>query len=81
MIISGILLLIAVVFIIIVVGINTSMKKENERLVEKNDALYEGIKAHRVWVARLAKMQPVDALEAIRKQDQYNQKAEGDRTY
>lgn len=79
--ILALVLLVAVIFIIIVVGINNSMKKENERLVEKNAALNEGLVANRDWVAKLTKMQPMDALEAIRKQDNHNQKVEADRTY
>jgi hypothetical protein len=74
MIVLALLLLVAVVFIVIVVGINDSMKKENERLVEKNAALNEGLVAGREWIAKHAKMQPMDALEAIRKQDDFNHK-------
>lgn len=79
MMILSLLLLVAVVFIVIVMGINDSMKKENERLVEKNAALYEGLEVNRVWVAKLACLQPLDALKEIRKQDVYNQKKEAEK--
>ncbi|MBE9532556.1 MAG: hypothetical protein IMF04_00395 [Proteobacteria bacterium] len=72
--ILALLLLAAVVFIIIVVGINDSMKKENKRLVEKNAALDEGLVAGRAWVAKLAKLQPMEAALAIHEQNEYNHK-------
>ena len=69
------------IFSIFVVVNITTLKKQKQHLIEKNSALNEGLKANQVWVAKLAKMNPIDALGEIRKQDIYNQKVEGDRTY
>ena len=69
------------IFLILVVVNITTLKKQKQHLVEKNAALNEGLVANRVWVAKLAKMNPIDAISEIRKQDEYNQNVEADRTY
>lgn len=76
-----ILLLVIMVVGILISALNMvdALRKENSRLVENMLEIQQSIHNHGIWIAKLAKMEPMDALAEIRRIDDYNQHVEGDK--